>query len=327
MIRRVLIAVLILTATGWGALALNYGGDLKEALRPLLAAGFGLCGAAAALAVLFARRRGRAVVMFGLLLAGVATWWASLEPSNERTWQPEVALLPYAVVNGDRVKVHNVRNFDYRTEMDFEARYYDKTFDLAKLSSVDLVTSYWTGPHIAHVMISFGFEGGDYLTISIEARKEQGEGYSSIAGFFRRYELFYVVADERDVIRLRTNYRRDPPEDVYLYRIKVKLENARRLFIQYMLKLNDLKRTPEFYNSLTSNCTNNIWVHTAGNSDRLPYSWQILLSGHLAEYLYQQGRLDTSMPFDQLQHRSRINDRAEDAEAATDFSHRLRSEI
>lgn len=325
MTARILIAFLILAAAGWGALALNYGGGLQEALRPLLAVGFGLAGTAAAVAVLLNRRRGRAAAVFIVLFAAVAAWWATLEPSNERAWHPDVALLSHATIGGGRVTVHNIRHFDYRSETDFDVRYYDKTFDLDELRSVDLVTSYWAGPHIAHVMVSFGFETGDYLAVSIEARKEQDESYSSIAGFFRRYELHYVVADERDLIRLRTNYRRDPPEDVYLYRLEGRPANVKRLFLRYMHKLNELKERPEFYNSLTSNCTNNIWVHTAGNPDRLPYSWQILASGHLPEYLYEQGRLDTSLPFDQLRNRSRVNERARAAGGAANFSRRIRT--
>ena len=129
--------------------------------------------------------------------------------------------------------VHNIRNFDYRTETDFTPRYYDRTFDLRKLDSVDLVSVYWMGPAIAHLFVTFDF-GDDHLAISIEARKERTEGYSTLGGFFRQYELIYIVGDERDVIRLRTNYRKDPPEDVYLMRLKAPIENGRRFFLEYM---------------------------------------------------------------------------------------------
>ena len=173
--------------------------------------------------------------MFLLLL-----WrWQAIEPSNARDWQPESAVLSHASIDGERVTVHNVRNFDYRTETDFTPAYYDKTFDLRQLDSVDLVAVYWMGPAIAHVFLSFGF-GGDHLAISIEARKERGEGYSTLRGFFRQYELIYVVADERDVIRLRTNYRKDPPEAVHVYRLLGPAENLRRLFLEYMREINAL---------------------------------------------------------------------------------------
>ncbi len=258
------------------------------------------------------------------LFAFVLAAWLALEPSNDRAWQPEVAVLPYAVVNGDRVTVHNIRNFDYRSESDFTPAYYDKTFDLRELDSVDLVASYWMGPHIAHTFLTFGFAGKDYLAISIETRKEKGENYSALAGFFRRYELYYVVADERDAIRVRTNYRRDPPEEVHLYRLKGPPGNARRLFLGYLEKINALKERPEFYNTLTTNCTTNIWMHTRVNPGHPPFSWGMLASGHVPRLLYDSGRVDTSLPFSELQQRSRINALARAADQAEDFSRRIR---
>jgi hypothetical protein len=320
-----LLAGLVLAAiTGWGALALYYGGTDAGPLRTALAAAYGLCGliALVGLACWWWRR---ASLGFLALFVGVLAWWSTLEPSNDRDWQPEVAVPAYATIDGDLVTVHNIRNFDYRTESDFVPRYYDRTFDLHKLDSLDLVTSYWMGPAIAHVMVSFGFEDGAHLAISIEARKERSEGYSSIKGFFRQYELFYVVADERDVIRLRTNYRRDPPEQVYLYRLRGPLQNARRLFLAYIHKLNALKQRPEFYNTLTSNCTNEIWLLSRVNPGHVPYSWKILLSGYAPQYLYDEGRLDTDVPFPELEHRSHINARAQAADGAADFSRRIRT--
>jgi hypothetical protein len=194
---------------------------------------------------------------------------------------------------------------------------------LASLDSVDMIASYWMGPAIGHIFLSFGF-GEDRLAISIEARKERGEGYSSVEGFFRRYELYYVVADERDVIRVRTNYRRDPPEDVYLYRVKGSRDNARRLFLEYVAELNRLKARAEFYNTVTTNCTSAIWLHSRVIPEHLPYSWKILASGHVPELLYENGRLDTSLPFPDLQRRSLINPSAADADKAEDFSRRIR---
>jgi hypothetical protein len=182
------------------------------------------------------------------------------------------------------------------------------------------------GPAVAHAIVSFGFAGGDRLAVSIETRKERGESYSTINGFFRQYELFYVVADERDVIRLRTNYRRDPPEDVYVYPVKAPIESGRRVFLEYMRQINELKARPEFYNTLTSNCTIDIWYNTLVNAEHIPFSWKILASGYLPEYLYQAGRLDTSVPFAELQRRAHVNARARAADAAADFSRRIRME-
>jgi hypothetical protein len=221
--------------------------------------------------------------------------------------------------------LHNIRNFDYRTEADRTTAYYDKTVDLNRLESVDLIASYWAGPAIAHILLSFGFGEDSHIAISIERRDERGEDYSTIKGLFKQYELFYVVADERDVIRLRTNIRHDPPEDVYLYPLRGSKENARRIFLEYLRKINALHRQPEFYNTLTANCTSNIWLHARINPNSTPYSWKILLSGYLPEYLYEHGRLDTRLPFTDLQRLSRINTAARAADDAADFSLRIRA--
>jgi hypothetical protein len=174
-------------------------------------------------------------------------------------------------------------------------------------------------------MLSFAFEGGDHLAISIETRKEKGEEYSTLKGFFRQYELYYVVADERDVLRLRTNYRFNPPEDVYVYRTKGDIQNGRQLFLQYLKQINALKNHPEFYNTLTTNCTTTIWLNSLVNATHLPMSWKILVSGYLPDYLYENGRLQThGLTFGELQKRALINTKAHAADTAADFSTRIR---
>jgi hypothetical protein len=318
--------MLLLGMAGWGVLALYYFDHKSLALRTGLAIAFALASLVALVAFALPRWRWRAFAIYLALFAVVLFSWSVIEPSNDRDWQPEVAVLSYAKIDGDLVTVQNIRNFDYRTETDFTPAYYDKTFDLRKLEGVDVVASYWMGPAIAHVFLSFAFAGGDHLAISIEARKMKGEGYSTLKGFFRQYELYYVVADERDVIRLRTNYRRDPPEDVYVYRTHGPIENGRRLFLEYMDKLNALKASPEFYNSLTTNCTTNIWTNTRVNPQHLPFNWKVLVSGHVPEYLYEHGRLETGgLPFPELQRRAQINARAQPENDAADFSRQIRA--
>jgi hypothetical protein len=233
-------------------------------------------------------------------------------------------VLPYAVIDGDRVTVHNIRNFDYRTEIDFTPAYYDRAFDLRRLDRVDLVAVYWMGAAIAHLFVTFGF-GDDHLAISIEARKDRTRPYATVPGFFRQYELVYVVGDERDVIRVRTNYRKSPPEDVYLFRVKGPLENGRRIFLDYMREINTLRERPRFYNTLTTNCTTMILAHAAVNPGALPYSWKVLLSGYAPEYAYDMGRLDGSLPFEELKRRAHINAVAQAADKAPDFSRRIRA--
>jgi hypothetical protein len=319
-----LAGIAIAGLTGWGALVVHYLAPGTPGVRSAAAWAFVAVGVAALAGLCWRRTRQRAALAFVLALLPVALTWASTTASNDRDWQPEVARLPWASVDGDLVTVHNIRNFDYRSETDFTPAWYDRTFDLRRLDRVDLIAVYWMGPAIAHLMLSFGF-GDEHLAVSIEVRKEKTESYSTVAGFFRQFELFYVVADERDVIRLRTNYRKDPPEDVYVFRTVAPVENGRRLFLDYIRDINELRERPRFYNTLTTNCTTMILAHTAVNPGHLPYSWKILLSGYTPEYAYDYGRLDRSLPFAELMRRSLVNLAAQAADQAPDFSQRIRA--
>lgn len=320
-----LIALFILAAGAWGVLALAISGPQNASLRLALAAAFGSAALAALVALAVRRWRWRGLAAFLALFAAALVWFFNLQASNDRDWVAENAVLPHATVQGDLVTVHNVRNFAYRTETDFTPAYYDKTFDLGQLEGVDIVAAYWMGPAVAHIFLSFAFAGGDHLAVSIETRKEKGEGYSTVKGFFRQYELYYVVADERDVIRLRTNYRQDPPEQVHVYRIKGDAAGARGIFMDYVNAINALKQTPAFYNSLSTNCTTTIWTHSLVNPGHVPFSWKVLASGYVPQYLYEQGRLvDGGLPFAELQARALVNPRAQQADSAADFSTLIR---
>jgi len=320
-----LISLLLIAVGIWGGLAIIFSGPNSEAVRYALAGVIAAISLAAIISLFSSRWRWRMLAVHLVLFMVLLAWFFSLEPSNARDWQTDVAVLPYATVEGDQVTVHNIRNFSYRSEADYTPAYYDKHFNLSKLQGVDVIAVYWMGPAIAHVFLSFDFGGDNHLAVSIETRKEKGEAYSTLKGFFRQYELYYVVADERDVIRLRTNYRHDPPEDVYVYRLEGNLENARRLFMEYIHQINSLKDKPSFYNTLTTNCTTTIWSNTLINATHLALSWKVLISGYLPEYLFEQGRLVTGgMSFSELQKSVHVNTRAQVADADVHFSRRIR---
>jgi hypothetical protein len=321
----VLLAMLLAAMTVWGALAIYYSNLPGEGLRTILAAVFALFGVTVLVWYLFSAKRIRPCFTFLAVFLLLVAWWSTIPPSQDRDWAPEYAKLTHATINGDLVTLHNVRNYDYRTETDFTPRYYDKTFDLRQLDSVDVIAAYWMGDAIAHIFLSFGFAGKDFLAISIETRRQRHQSYSTVAGFFKQYELFYVVADERDLIKLRTNYRKDPPEDVYLYRTRAPPDNARRLFLDYIREINSLAEKPEFYNALTTNCTTSILTHTRVNQGGLPLSWKVLLSGYIPQYLYERSGIDTSLPFEELKRRSHINAAAKSSDDAADFSQRIRT--
>jgi hypothetical protein len=320
-----LISVVMVALTAWGALAIFYSNLTGEGLRTMLAALFALFGVAILVWYLLSAKRFRPCFAFLAVFLLLVAWWSTIPASQDRDWAPEYAKLVYATINGDLVTIHNIRNFDYRTETDFTPRYYTKTFDLRQLDSVDVIASYWMGDAIAHIFLSFGFSGKDFIAISIETRRQRHQSYSTVAGFFKQYELFYVVADERDLIRLRTNYRKDPPEDVYIYRTRAPADNARRLFLDYIREINSLAEKPEFYNALTTNCTTSILTHTRVNQSDLPLSWKVLLSGYVPQYLYERYAIDTSLPFEELKRRSHINAAAKASDDAADFSQRIRT--
>jgi len=309
--------LVLILASAWATAALYF--DVRISwLRVPLAVAYP-AGLLVAWIFLKPRRRALAVTIGGFAL--VLGWWLSLKPSNERDWQPDVATLPYADFEGNRVTIHNIRNCDYRSETDFDVHYYDKTFDLDKLRSADLYMVYWGSPLIAHTMVSFGFEGGDYVCFSIETRKQHGDNYSAVKGLFRQFELTYVVADERDVVRLRTNHRQG--EEVYLYRLRATRERVRQLFLDYLHRANRLRQQPEWYNAMTDNCTTGIRTQRAAG-DRAPWDWRMLVNGLGDELLYERGAISTNVPLAKLKDLGHINARAKAAGQSEDFSRLIR---
>jgi hypothetical protein len=316
---RALFVVAVVVLLVWGALALHFAGP--PAGRTILPAAWGL---ALLGIVVFVRPFTRAVGAFavaGLLLFG---WWGTVRPSNDRPWQPDVARPPYGEVDGDRLTLHNVRDFDYRSETDFTERWETRTYDLAALDRLDFFMSYWGSPKIAHTIMSWAFTDGQHLAISIETRKEVGESYSAVAGFFRQYELYYVAADERDVIRLRTNYR---GEDVYLYPLRTPRDRVRRALLEYVAVMNRLATTPAFYNAATGNCTTTIRTNLDHIGAAIPFDWRLLVNGYLNEFLYEKNVVDTSRPLAEWKAASAIDDRAKAADQDPDFSRRIRQGI
>jgi len=262
-----------------------------------------------------------------LVLLGVwLFWYESIKPSNDKIWQKDVAVLSYATQDDTLITVHNIRNFKYTTEDKYEISYYDETFDINKLDNIDFIASYWMGPNIAHTFLSFSFSDNKHLAISIEARKEVGESYSMIRGFFKDSELYYVVAGERDLIGLRTNIRKNPPEHVYMYQIDAELEDKQKVFLNYIKKINELKNSPEFYNTFLTNCTTSIWNNSLVNYSNMTLNWEILVSGHTAKYLYGNSLLKTDgLSFKELQKKAYINPLVDDKPIDISYSSKIRN--
>jgi hypothetical protein len=281
----------------------------------------GLLAMASAMALVFVRPFWRKVVAIALLVGGILTWWLTLSPTNDSDWQPDVAQKAWAEIQGDEVTLHNVRNCDYRTETDYTPHWETRTVRISQITGIDLAIDYWGSPWIAHPIASFQFADAAPLCFSIETRKKLGQTYSTIGGLYRQFELIYIVADERDVIRLRTNYRK---EDIYLYRTTISPAHARERFLEYIHSLNALRNKPRWYNAITTNCTTSIRAQHPPN-ERVPWDWRILLNGKGDELMYERHLIATGgLPFAELKARSLINVRAKAADASTDFSQLIR---
>lgn len=270
--------------------------------------------------LLFSRGQWRQIAILAGGFLVVLVCWRALKPSNNRPWQPDVAEMPWAEIDGDRVTLHNVRNCEYRTETDYTPRWETRTVDLSHLRGLDIAINYWGSAWIAHPIASFQFDDAPPVCFSIETRKEIGESYSAIGGLYRQYELVYVCADERDVLRVRTNYRQG--EEVFLYRTTAKPEGMRQRFMEYVTAMNELRAQPRWYNAATTNCTTSIRNQRTA-ADRSPWDWRMLFNGFGDEMMYEHGLLAGGLPFDELRKQARINDAARAADADPEFSRRI----
>lgn len=317
------LAVVILLTGLWCSLAIWYRLPAGPLVRDFLG-GASFLFALATAACLATPSRWLTLAVYCGFFALIIGWWTTIRPTNDRDWAPEVARTVTATIDGDRLVVNNLRNFWWRSDTDFDQRWEQRTYNLSHLRNVDLIMSYWNGEAIAHTIVSFGFDNTTPLAFSIETRKDQHEGYSSIAGFFKQYELAMVAADERDVVRVRSNIRH---EDVRIYRLRMSPENARLLLREYVEEANDLAQRPRFYNTLTANCTNLVFDMVRVIHPGLPMDVRVLLSGYLPNYAYDLGATDTSVPFETLRNLAKIDNRAVQADADPEFSARIREGV
>jgi hypothetical protein len=322
-VAQLLVTLIIGITCVWGALALWYqapgGRGWKSSISALWVASAILCAAA-----VWSGWLASGIVAFAAAYAALMLWWRSLSPSNERDWADDVARVTHGTVEDDTVTLHNVRNFEWRTGADYTPRWETRRYDLDRLVSLDMIMSYWAGEAIAHTLLSFGFDDGNHVVFSVEIRRERTETFSEIGGFFKEFELSVIAADERDIVRLRTNVRR---ERTYLYRLRIAPSALRALFLAYLEEANSLVDRPRFYHTLTGNCTTLVYKMLRRVVGPLPLNYRLWLSGYLPEYVYGVGGLDTRHTLEELTRLGYISERGLGADMSETLSADIRRGI
>ena len=311
--------VLIVLSCVWGGMALWFQLPWPIPARvALIAVWAGL--AAVLLWLLWSGHYGLGLLGYGVLFALLMLWWGRLEPSHDREWADDLAYITQGEISGEQAVLHNVRNFHWRTAEDYDVRWESRSYDLSRLRSVDLITSEWGMPGIAHILVSFGFGDGEFITFTVEIRRERQEVFSAIGGFFKQFELNVLASDERDAVRVRTNVR---GEDAHIYRIEMPEEAMRALFAAYVEEANQLAVEPRFYHTVTANCTIIVYKMMEQIVDGLPMDARLLLSAYLPSYIQNVGGL-VDAPLEVLKARGNFTQRAREAGDDPDFSRVIR---
>jgi len=317
-------SLLLLCIMIWGGFALWYQFPTAQTGKVIAIGIWTLLASLAIWQIWATQTRWSLLLLYGVAFISLLGWWSTIKPSNDRDWADDVAHVLHVDVNGDQVTLDRVRNFHWRSETDYDARWETRHYDLKDLTSADLILSYWMGPAIAHTLVSFGFKDGSHVVFSLEIRKKRHESFSAIGGFFREFEVVMVAADERDIVRVRSNVR---GEQVYLYRLHVPEQDLRAMFLNYMDEARALEHRPQFYNTLTTNCTTIVYDLARRVSPGLPLDYRLILSGYLAEYAHDIGLLTPNNEFKTLQQQGYINPRAIASGQDANFSDLIRQGV
>lgn len=254
------------------------------------------------------------------LLIILAAAYLLIQPTNDRDWKTEQMVTATADRFGNLVTVTNVRNFTHINTTSAIPAYYNRTYDLNMLDEIYfIVEPFGENEGLAHTFISFGFMG-TYLAVSVEARYEKGETYSPTKGLLKQYELIYIVADEQDAIKLRTNYRN---HSVYLYPINTTHQKMKEMFLSVMDRVNSLDKKPEFYNTISNTCTTNLVAHVNEiTPGKIPFSLKYYMPGYSDELVYDLGLINTDQPYENIRETFLISHKSGNNK---DFSAAIRS--
>ncbi len=307
----------------WGTLALWYRLPGPDWLGLVAAALFAIL-AIFTLIRFFTPLRWQALAVFAVVLAGIGIWWQTLSPPIEANWSPQVARQLQGEVDGDILTLTNMRDFKWRGPEDYDENWIDRSYDLSTIKSTDLVLSYWGSPMMAHMIVSFGFENGEYLAWSVEVRRLEGGSFSPISDFFKSHTISYIASPETDVIGTRSNIRK---EQVYIYRLDLTPEEARAFIALYVADANRQIDDPQWFNSVFSNCTTDVLKLLNAAGLRLPLDYRLLANGYLPEFAHDEGLLRSDLPLSELKARGHINELAQAHGLEDGFSQAIRKKL
>lgn len=324
LILRILLSLILLVMSIWGALALHY----QEPLEPIWTRALIALWSILSLLFLFSLWRQRYLINFGyflLMFCMLLLWWSSIKPTHDKDWADDVMYMASGKIEGNIATVNNVRNFKWRGETAYIPKWETRSYDLNKIQSLDLLTSQWGIDAIAHVLVTFGFSDGQFLTFTVEIRKTKNQSFDSFAGFFKAYELSIIATDERDAVGVRPNIR---GEDTYIYRLSMPPETLRQLFVAYIQKANELVEQPQFYNTVTANCTTIVFDMMERISGKIPFDYRVLATGYLPSYVEElNGFYAKDVPLEELTQRGWINKRSKAAMNLNNYSQQIRQGV
>ncbi|MEM7241993.1 MAG: DUF4105 domain-containing protein [Pseudomonadota bacterium] len=301
--RHVLFCLLIAALTAWTATAFYV--HLSGLAFYIAATILGLAGLAIFATRFWSVKKGW--IGFALILGAIVAWYQTIRPSHDRDWAPEIAHILDAQVEGEKVTLHNVRDFHWIDDKTAEHNWISEEFDLSKIQSVDMITSVWDSPDIAHLLVSFGFEDQDNIVFSVEIRKEVGESFSTLGGFFRQFEIALVAATEEDILKLRTNHRE---EDVKLFPVDITTEQQRDLFLSYVKLAQEWAEQPTFYHTITGNCTTTVARLARVIKPDLKFDKRMILSGRLPSLVADLGGFEEDLSIEERMKRAEITAKA-----------------
>lgn len=317
------LALAILLVSLWGAAALWFKLPGPDPLRWVVAVGYLALGLTT-LVRLFGSRRLRWLGLFAVAVGATLLWWTSLVPPAEGDWAPELARQVTGEIDGDTLILHDVRVFEWRSTTDFTEAWAAREYDLSTLTTTDLFMSYWAGPVMAHMIVSFGFTDGRYLSWSIEVRRSADGSFDPVADFFKANPIIIIASEERDVVGLRTNVR---GESVHMFRLRASPDTARQLLEEYVLVSNGLATSPVYFNSVFTNCSFSVLRMIRAIGIEFPLDWRLLANGYLPAYLYDHGILNEDRSLEDLYASGLITPRAQASDLMEGYSATIREGV